>query len=112
MELRANILKALSLVFGSSFLIYLLRKVFSGLKWIPFFNPKAQQNRENDTFLDSTESTGNFFDTPFLEDDEDLRLRPVSVNTYVYVLPTHHNEDGVFAKVLVENTSELSTEQE
>jgi hypothetical protein len=50
------------------------------------------------------------FDSPFLDDNEELRLRPVSVNTYVYILPTHHNEDGIFVKCLIENTSELATE--
>lgn len=45
-----------------------------------------------------------------MNDDEELRLRPVSVNTFAYVLPTQATEDGVFVKLLVENTSELSTE--
>ncbi len=48
--------------------------------------------------------------SPFLDDNEELRLRPVSVNTYVYILPTHHNEDGIFIKCLIESTSELATE--
>ena len=52
----------------------------------------------------------DLFQSPFLDDNEELRLRPVSVNTYVYVLPTHQNEDGIFVKLLIENTSELSTE--
>jgi hypothetical protein len=43
--------------------------------------------------------------------DDELRLQPVSVMTYVYLLPTHHNEDGVFVRLLVENTSELATQE-
>jgi hypothetical protein len=45
-----------------------------------------------------------------MDDDEEVRLRPVAVNTYVYVLPTHQTEDGIFVKLLLENTSELATE--
>nr|QRZ58757.1 Gsp-co-occurring protein 7 [Malawimonas jakobiformis] len=57
------------------------------------------------SFLDSI-----FEGTPTQYDDE-LRLQPVSVMTYCYLLPTHHNEDGVFVRLVVENTSELATQE-
>ncbi|KAL0485623.1 3-hydroxy-3-methylglutaryl-coenzyme A reductase [Acrasis kona] len=67
-------------------------------------NSESTENTNRRSFIE------RIFDSPFLDDNEELRLRPVSVNTYVYVFPTHQNEDGIFVKCLIENTSELATE--
>ncbi|KAL9646706.1 hypothetical protein ABK040_001129 [Willaertia magna] len=61
-------------------------------------------NTSNISFID------RLFTSPFFEDDERVRLRPLSVNSYVNVFPTHENEDGIFVKVYIENSSELATE--
>eukprot|EP00698_Gefionella_okellyi_P008206 TRINITY_DN2022_c0_g1_i1.p2 TRINITY_DN2022_c0_g1~~TRINITY_DN2022_c0_g1_i1.p2 ORF type:complete len:133 (+),score=24.62 TRINITY_DN2022_c0_g1_i1:51-449(+) len=68
------------------------------------FSPPSMPSRSGlGTFVDSI-----FEGSPSTYDDE-LKLHPVSVNTYVHLLPTMLNEDGVFVKLLVENTSELAT---
>jgi len=90
----------------------------SPLRWVinRWFRSR-NQSKDGTTFSvigNQESSSGSFFDrlftSPFLDDDERVRLRPVSVNTYVHVFPTHQNDDGVFVKVLIENSSELATE--
>eukprot|EP01080_Neovahlkampfia_damariscottae_P009803 gene9803-2128_t len=77
-----------------------------------FFKRWFGQKREPTKFnpLNGPSFTGDMFESPFLDDDEELRLKPVSVNSFVYVLPTMENDDGIFVKLLIENTSELATE--
>jgi hypothetical protein len=53
---------------------------------------------------------GTLFDSPLLMDEEDVKLKPVSVNTYVYVHPTLMHDGQVTANVMIEHTSELATE--
>jgi hypothetical protein len=96
---------------GTLSFLFLRSTVFH---WISdLFSSDRKRNKTKDdkkpppngsSFLD------DLFESPFLDDNEELRLRPVSVNTYVYLLPTHQNEDGIFVKLLIENTSELATE--
>lgn len=53
----------------------------------------------------------SIFSSPLLEDDMELKLKPVSVQTYLHVNPTSFDrEDGVRARIMIENTSELATE--
>ena len=84
----------------SSPLRYLFTRLFSNSS-----SPSSSSNNNSpSSFFDK------LFASPFLDDDERVRLRPISVNSYVHVYPTLQNEDGVFVKVFIENSSELATE--
>ncbi len=98
-----------SFLFLRSSIIQWILNVFRGRLF-----SKSTSDDNNKSFSSSRSSSSSLiddlFESPFLDDNEELRLRPVSVNTYVYVMPTHQNEDGIFVKLLIENTSELATE--
>ncbi|KAF0977495.1 hypothetical protein FDP41_003487 [Naegleria fowleri] len=97
------------IIFGSRFspIRYLIEKIF--------YKRTSREETNSMNFSSAKDnSSSSFFDrlftSPFLDDDERVRLRPVAVNTFVHVFPTHQNEDGVFVKVFIENSSELATE--
>lgn len=96
---------------GTLSFLFLRSTVF---RWIfnLFSDRKLQrlQTKDDKKLPNGSSFIDDLFESPFLDDNEELRLRPVSVNTYVYLLPTHQNEDGIFVKLLIENTSELATE--
>ncbi|KAF0852907.1 Type II secretion system (T2SS)-associated protein Gcp7 [Andalucia godoyi] len=77
--------------------------------WSPLASP-ARHGLPAGTLHRSISSPGTLLDAPLLHDDEDVRLRPVSVNSYVYIYPSAMTNDGVTAAIMIENTSELATE--
>lgn len=97
------------LFFGSStfgaFLLYkILSKLFSRGSSSTTIGVLNGRDGNRKSFVD------RLFSNPLFDDSQELRLKPVSVNTYCYALPTHVNEDGIFLKLMIENTTELATE--